>query len=225
MIVFDECVTRRIETPRPLHRANAVKAFRLERRIPHGERLVDDQQIGRHMHGDRECQADDHAARVGLDRLVDEVADRRECIDRTERSFICARETPRIAPFRKTFSRPVNSGLKPLPSSSNAAMRPCDRDGAGRWRQRTGDKLKKRRFAGAVASNDADCLTPCHPERHAGQRPELAVEGSTAAKHRLQQPVMRTLVDFVALADVLDGHRAISSHRAHKTSAKPFRVP
>ena len=31
---------------------------------------------------------------------------------------------PRIAPFMNTFSRPVNSGLKPLPSSSSAPIRP-----------------------------------------------------------------------------------------------------
>jgi hypothetical protein len=29
--------------------------------------------------------------------------------------------------FRMAFSRPVNSGLKPAPSSSKAAMRPLDR--------------------------------------------------------------------------------------------------
>ena len=32
---------------------------------------------------------------------------------------------PRTAPYMKTFSRPVNSGLNPAPSSSSAATRPC----------------------------------------------------------------------------------------------------
>ena len=38
---------------------------------------------------------------------------------------ISRREMPRISPFRKTFSRPVNSGLNPAPNSSSAAILPC----------------------------------------------------------------------------------------------------
>ena len=40
------------------------------------------------------------------------------------RSRICARERPWSAPFRNTFSRPVNSGWNPAPSSSSDATRP-----------------------------------------------------------------------------------------------------
>ena len=35
-----------------------------------------------------------------------------------------SRDNPMISPFRYTFSRPLNSGLKPAPSSSKAATRP-----------------------------------------------------------------------------------------------------
>ena len=42
----------------------------------------------------------------------------------SNRSFIPAFERPRIAPFTNTFSRPVKSGLNPVPSSRSAATLP-----------------------------------------------------------------------------------------------------
>src|SRR5690606_34843794 len=42
----------------------------------------------------------------------------------SKRASICALENPSTEPFRYTFSRPVNSGLKPEPSSSRAASLP-----------------------------------------------------------------------------------------------------
>ncbi len=38
--------------------------------------------------------------------------------------LISARRIPRIAPLRKMFSRPVNSGWKPVPTSSRLPTRP-----------------------------------------------------------------------------------------------------
>ncbi len=40
------------------------------------------------------------------------------------RRSISLRGTPRIAPLTNTFSRPVHSGLNPLPSSRSAPTRP-----------------------------------------------------------------------------------------------------
>ena len=37
---------------------------------------------------------------------------------------ISLRRMPRIAPFRKMFSRPVSSGWKPVPTSSRLPTRP-----------------------------------------------------------------------------------------------------
>ena len=82
---------------------------------------------------DRERQAHEHAARVGLDRLVDELADVGEGGDLVEALLDLLRATARgSTALRKTFSRPVNSGLKPLPSSSSAATRPLHLDLARR---------------------------------------------------------------------------------------------
>ena len=42
----------------------------------------------------------------------------------SKRRRISARVMPRMAPFRKMFSRPVSSGWKPVPTSSRLATRP-----------------------------------------------------------------------------------------------------
>ena len=45
-------------------------------------------------------------------------------------AWVSALVRPRMAAFRKMFSRPVYSGLKPLPSYRRAALRPEDAPGA-----------------------------------------------------------------------------------------------
>ena len=42
----------------------------------------------------------------------------------SKRAVISFFDSPRMAPLRKTFSRPLSSGWNPAPSSSSAEMRP-----------------------------------------------------------------------------------------------------
>ena len=57
-----------------------------------------------------ESEADEHAAGVVLDRRIDELLELGEGDDRVELAHDLGRSMPRMAPFRKTFSRPVSSG-------------------------------------------------------------------------------------------------------------------
>ena len=79
---------------------------------------------------------------------------------------------PRIAPFRKMFSRPVSSGWKPVPTSSRLPTRPLQLDASfGRLRDPAED-LEQRALAGAVAPDDADHLAGLDVERHVAEGPE-----------------------------------------------------
>ncbi len=104
--------------------AQEAHAFLDEEGVSDRQGLVDDEDVGIDMRDHRECEPDRHAARIGLDRLIDEVAEPGELGHGRKRSSISASVSPRIEALRWTFSRPVNSGLKPAPSSSNAATRP-----------------------------------------------------------------------------------------------------
>ena len=50
-----------------------VETFALERFVPDGEHLVDEQDVGVDVNGDREAEPDVHAGGVVLDLVVDEV--------------------------------------------------------------------------------------------------------------------------------------------------------
>ena len=81
-----------------------------------------------------------------------------EVDDAVELAAISRRRMPRIAPLRKTFSRPVSSGWKPEPTSISAAIRPSivitPRVGA----VMPAEQLEQRALAGAVAADDAERL-------------------------------------------------------------------
>jgi hypothetical protein len=66
---------------------------------------------------------------------------------------------PSTEPLRNTFSRPVNSGWKPVPTSSSDPTRPwiaaCPRVGFGKARQ----DLEQGDFSCPVAADDPDDLS------------------------------------------------------------------
>ena len=102
-------------------------------RVADGEHLVDEQDLRLEVRGDREREPHVHPARVALHRRVEEPLDLGELDDLVELARRSPRvRMPRIAPFRKTFSRPVSSGWKPVPTSSSDADAAADADLAPR---------------------------------------------------------------------------------------------
>ncbi len=59
--------------PLALELLHVVEALALEGCIADGEHLVDQQDVGLHVHRDREAETDVHAGRVELHLVVDEV--------------------------------------------------------------------------------------------------------------------------------------------------------
>ena len=94
---------------------------------------------------------------------------------------ISRRRMPRIAPLRKTFSRPVSSGWKPVPTSSSEPTRPLMPA-----RPSVGSVIRERilssvRLAGAVAADNADHLALVDLERDVAERPASKLLGRRAA--------------------------------------------
>ena len=80
--------------------AHLAQALSLKRAVADRQHFVDEKDLGLQVSGDRERQPDVHAARIVLDRRVDELADFGELDDIVELRLISARFMPRIAPFR-----------------------------------------------------------------------------------------------------------------------------
>src|SRR6478735_3798142 len=93
---------------------------------------------------------------------------------------ISAWERPRTAAFITTFSLPVKSGLKPLPSSSHAAAH-GDRARAGL--DSAGDHLQEGALAGAVAADDAEAFARHEVEGDVAHRNEGAARAAVARAH------------------------------------------
>ncbi len=80
--------------------AHLAEALLLELRVADGEHLVDEQDLGLEVGGDGEREPHVHAARVALDRGVEEPLDAGEVDDGVELAVDLRRLMPRIEPLR-----------------------------------------------------------------------------------------------------------------------------
>ena len=79
----------------------------------------------------------------------------------------------RIAPFRKTFSRPGQLGWNPVPTSSSAPTRPRSRASPSVGGVIAGEDLEQGALAGAVVADDPERLAALDLEVDVAKRPEL----------------------------------------------------
>ena len=109
-----------------------------------------------------------------------------------------------MAPFRKTFSRPLKSGWKPAPSSSSEPIRPPTSTRARRRLDDPGDQPQQRRLAGAVAADEPDRLARLDGERHVLERLHVLRLGAAAEDEQLLQAARLVRVDAEAARDPVD---------------------
>ena len=112
---------------------------------------------------------------------------------------ISRRLIPSTEPFRKTFSRPVSSGWKPVPTSSRLPTRPrISARPLGRRRDPREDP-EKRRLARAVAPDDAEHLALSRPRTRrpsAPRSPRSAAGGLAGRPGALQPPSSHASVPY-----------------------------
>ena len=185
-----------------VHLAHAALA---EIDVADGQRFVHQQDFRIDVDGHGERQAHHHAARVGLHRLIDEVADLGEVFDLSDTARRSGawrgRESSRSD--RRCRGR-VNSGLKPAPSSSSAETRPFTATVPDGGLQNAGDDLQQRALAGAVLADDAEGLAALDLEADIVQRPEILVALQPVEGQQLLEPVAGRFVDRVALGNALE---------------------
>ena len=109
---------------------------------------------------------------------------------RSSFAAISRRRIPRIAPLRKTFSRPVSSGWNPGPDFDQRGDPAVNHDAPARRRRDAREQFEQRALAGAVAADHADRRSAEHVEAHILQAPRTPGVPARA------QPVL--------LPDVLD---------------------
>ena len=211
-----ECDTTTIVRALGPQVGEALVAPALELLVADGQHLVDEQDVGVDVDGDREAEPHVHARRVVLHRGVDEPLEAGELDDVVEAAVELAPSTgPRIEPLRYTFSRPDSSGWKPAPSSSRADTLPRVRLRALVGLEDAGQALEQRALAGAVGADEAEGGALGDLERHVAQGPELLVAGPAAAHDGGLQALVAVVVEAEPLRQALDRDGGL----AHSSSA------
>ena len=205
------CVTRRMVRPsfwnsltRPMH-------LRWKRSSPTARTSSIDQDVGVHVHGDREAEPHVHAGRVELHRAVDELLQLGEVHDGVEDLVHVALGHP----HQRTVQVDVLPAGQVLLEAGTQLQQPGQLAPHGhlaiRGLQHAADALEQGRLARAVAAQDADGLPFPDGQRDAVERPEV-LGGLALAP--VDQPLLDRLVLAVgqaeALRDVADVDREIA---------------
>ena len=185
-----------------------------EDRISHGKRFVDDQDVRIDVRDHRERKPQKHAARVGLDRLLQVFADIRKGCDRIETLVHRLPVHPEKQRIHVDIVSSRELGVEPgaeFEQRCNPAVR---LDTAQCRTQGAADDLQQRRLAGPVAPDDADSGSARDLERDVPQRPEfpevlpdLDTRPTLQSwHHELLQSICRPVIDLVALAEAANRH-------------------
>ena len=197
-----------------LELAHPVDAPLLERLVAHGEHLVDQQDLGIDVHGDREPQPHEHARGVELHLVVHEVLELGERDD----VVVDALGVPAREPQERRVQVDVLSsrelGVEPGAELQERRHAAAGADRALARPQDAGDALQQRRLAGAVVPDQADRRAFLDREGDVAQRPEVL--GPRARDEQTLLHAARTLpIQPEALRDPFDLDR-----RRHSSSAK-----
>ena len=184
-------------------------AFVDEISVARGQRLVDDEDVGLDTDRRREGQPRLHAARIGFEWLVDNLAELAEiddllCLARHFRPRHSKAQPAHKHIFPTRIFR-IETGAEFEDSSDPAVHFHL----AGCALQRAGKDLEQRAFAGPVWADHADNFPSADLEGNIAQCPEFGV--TRLAEDRLQQHVGRSGIDPVHLRYVTNPDRCLQS--------------
>ena len=201
--------------------------FALKSGVADRQSFVDDENVRFHQNLHGKSQTHHHAAGIGFDRLVDEVADVGKIHNFLifRRGFACAQ------------SQDSRIHVDVFPSGEfrieSAAQFQQSRDfavnfhTAGSRTQNPGQDLKQGAFSRAVLADNAHTFPAADIETDVPESPELPVEFLGPRAQSLKQPVNRLLVYFKTFGYVFYGNdNIIRGHQQTPSSfcrTRPFR--
>ncbi len=145
----------------------------LELLVTDGEHLVDEEDVGVGVHGDREREAHVHARRVELDLRVDEVADAGELEDRVELRRGLFRAQPEHGRVEEDVLATGEVRVESRTELEQRGDAPALLDRARRRLDDAADDLQQRALAGAVVPDQADRAAGADVETDVAERPEV----------------------------------------------------
>ena len=156
------CETNDDRPPFARDLAHLAERLALEGGVADREHLVDEQDLGLEVGGHGEGQAHRHAARVALDRGVEEALDLGERDDLVEPAADLRAPHAEDGAVEEDVLAPGELGMEAGPDLEQRAHAPGD---VGPTRRRLGDPredLQQRALAGAVVADQADYFATAH---------------------------------------------------------------
>src|SRR3989338_3535449 len=173
------------------HLFHFPKAFLLEFRIANGKNFINKKNVRLKMRRDRKRETHVHAARIALDRRVEELLDTGEFDDLVKFT----------ADLASTHAEDCSIEKNILPSGKLRGKASADlkerRDAPAQYRfsfsggRDAGQDLEERRFSRAVRADNADDLALHDVERYILKRPELFFPRRVAAPHLILEHMQR----------------------------------
>jgi hypothetical protein len=202
----------------PLEPPDAVEALALERLVPDGEDLVDQEDLRVDVHGDGEGQPHVHAARVELDLGVDELRDAGEVDDLVEVGVGLLAREPEDRGVEVDVLPAGEVAVEPGPQLEQRGQPATALDVPGRRREDAADDLEQGALARAVVPDEPRGAAGAERQVDVPQRPELL--GVLLRAPGVDQPLLERLVlaQGELLRDVVDpddvGHRLRAPERS-----------
>ena len=169
--------------------------------VADGECFVDEEDLRVDVDGDGEGEADGHAAGVGFDGLIDEVADFSEGFDfgvaGVDLGGAEAEDGGVEIDVLATGEFGVEAGAQfEQCSDASVGLR-----GSRRGLQDSRDDLQEGTFTGAVFSDYAEGFAAVYFEGNVAEGPEIAVVGDAIEGEEFFEAVAGSIVDWIALGD------------------------
>ena len=201
------------------HLGELLVALALEGLIADRQHLVDQQDVGVDIDGDREPEPDVHARRVVLHRLVDEGADAGEVDDLVEAAPELLLGEPEDGPVEEDVFPAGQLGVESGTQLEQRRHLPVDRHRPHVGTEDLGQAFEHGALARAVLSDQAEGLPLVDLERHVPEGPEIFGDHPPAAHDRGLERVVALLeeAELLGHVDGLDRHRPIG----HSSSARP----
>ncbi|MNV54495.1 hypothetical protein D3C71_1466910 [compost metagenome] len=132
------------------------QALHLEADVSHRQRFINDQHVRLGMDGHGECQAHVHAAGIGLDRPIEEIADVGEGDDRLQLvvHFLAAQAKQGSTQVDIVSTREIR--IESCTEFEQGRKTAMDGDRAGGRTNGAAQNLQQGGFTGAIATDDAD---------------------------------------------------------------------
>ncbi len=200
----------------------SAEGFELKTGIADGKGLIHDEKIGIGGGHGTEGEACLHSRRIGLERLVDDVAQFAKIDDLVNPPIDLGSRHAETEPAQIDVFAAAEIGVKPGPKLEDGADAAGDFNFSAARGQRAGQDLEQSALAGPIPTDQSEHLAAAKLERDVSQRPEFL--WPDPPREQTRKDILRLVVDREYLRQAVRSHHhrvdRVDRVGVHRTSPK-----